>query len=61
MRGDISISPSATPEETAAIYAILAAAAPTAPQATVERPSAWRAAALRESKIPFDTLLGEPR
>ncbi len=61
MRDVISISPSATREETAAIYAVLAAAFPSAPSAYVERPSAWRAAALREATIPFDTSLGDPR
>jgi hypothetical protein len=61
MRDAISISPSATPEEAAAIYAVLAAADPSAPTPPVERPSAWRAAALREATIPFDTSLGEPR
>jgi hypothetical protein len=61
VRDAISISPSATPEEAAAIYAVLAAATATAPSTSVERPSAWRAAALREATIPFDTSLGDPR
>jgi hypothetical protein len=61
MRDAISISPSATPEETAAIYATLAAAIPSAPTTAVDRPSAWRSAALREATIPFEPSLGDPR
>ena len=61
MREALSISPSATSEETAAIYAVLAAAAPGAPATSAERPSPWRAAALRESTTPFETSRGDAR